>query len=188
MDNLAQKEPPRMQIIAGKTVLMSPRPLISHNLVASNIYYIFAKYLHGKTCVPFADGVDVHLNDQNWFVPDAMIVCNPDIIKENGIYGAPDLVVEVISPSTMRYDRGPKMQAYAKAGVKEYWLVTPLARSVEVYLNHGGVFEIDETYAVYSEADLSVMNDEEKAAIKPQIKVSLYDDLLVNVEDVFYRL
>ncbi len=117
-----------------------------------------------------------------------MIVCNPDIIKENGIYGAPDLVVEVISPSTMRYDRGPKMQAYAKAGVKEYWLVTPLARSVEVYLNHGGVFEIDETYAVYSEADLSVMNDEEKAAIKPQIKVSLYDDLLVNVEDVFYRL
>lgn len=188
MDNLAQKEPPRTEIIAGKTVLMSPRPLISHNLVSGNIYRLFANYLQGKTCVPFADGVDVHLNDQNWFVPDAMIVCNPEIIKENGIYGTPDLVVEVLSPSTMRYDRGPKMKAYAQAGVKEYWLVTPLARSVEVYLNHDGVFELDDTYAVYSEADLSVMDEKEKAAIKHQIKVSLYDDLLVNVEDIFYRL
>lgn len=168
--------------------MMSPRPLIRHNLAAGNIHHIFASYLWGKTCVPFADGVDVHLDDKNWFIPDVMIVCNPDIIKEDAVYGAPDLVVEVLSPSTMTNDRGPKMLAYAKAGVKEYWIVSPLSRSVEVYLNHDGTFMLDGTYYDYSGTELARMNDEERAAIKKEIKVSLYDDLFVPVKDIFYRL
>ncbi len=185
MDNLALKEPPRIERIDGTTIMMSPRPLIQHSVVSSNIYRIFASYLHGKPCKAFADGVDVHLDDQNWFIPDVSIVCDRSIIHRDGIHGAPDLVVEVLSPSTARNDRGPKMQHYAAAGVKEYWIVSPLAKSVEVYLNHDGNFKLDDIYTDYPEWELSRMTDEERQAIRMDIPVSLYDDLLVNVKDVF---
>ena len=187
MENAAREYPPRVEIINGKTFLMSPRPLIQHNVISSNIYFAFASYLRGKPCVPFSDGVDVHLDDKNWFIPDAMIVCNPDIIQADGIHGAPDLIVEVLSPSTMKNDRGLKMQAYARAGVREYWIVTPMGRSVEVYYNQRGIFVLDETYVECSELELSMMDDKERAAVKTEIKVSLYEDLFVNVADIFYR-
>ena len=129
MDNLAFKEPPRVERIEGKTYLMSPRPRVSHNRVAFRIAHIFANYLEGKTCEAFADGTDVHLDKDNTYIPDAMIVCDSSIIHDDGIYGAPDLVVEVLSPSTIQNDRGPKMRHYAAAGVKEYWVVSPIGRS-----------------------------------------------------------
>ena len=117
-----------------------------------------------------------------------MIVCNRDIIKQDAIHGAPDLVVEVLSPTTAKNDRSTKMRHYAAAGVKEYWIISPLSRSIEVYLLHDGTFELDDIYTDYPDWDLARMTDEERAAVKTQIKVSLYDDLYVNVTDVFHKL
>lgn len=185
MENLAYKEPPRMERIDGKVRLMSPRPRVSHNRVSFRIAYIFARYLEGKTCVPFADGTDVHLDDENTYIPDAMIVCHPDQIHEDGIYGAPSLVVEVLSPSTVQVDRGAKMRHYAAAGVQEYWIVSPLGRSVEVYYNHNGVFEMQAVYTDYLDWDLAHMDEEERQAVKTEIKVSLYEDFFVSVKEIF---
>ena len=100
MDNLAYQEPPRVERSEGRAYLMSRRPKIGHNRVCTNIASIFANYLMGKPCVPFADGTDVYLDDENHYIPDAMIVCDRSIIHDDAIYGAPDLVVEVLSPST----------------------------------------------------------------------------------------
>ncbi|WP_294146318.1 Uma2 family endonuclease [uncultured Selenomonas sp.] len=186
MDNLAYQEPPRVERIEGKTYLMSPRPRMPHNRAGFNIANIFANYLKGKTCVAFGDGTDVFLDDENWYIPDAMIVCDRSIIKNDGVHGAPDLVVEVLSPSTAKNDRGPKMRHYAEAGVKEYWLVTPTEKLVEVYYNAGGHFEIHETYAIYEDWELRQMNEEERAAAKTEIPVSLYDDFFVSLEDIFW--
>lgn len=183
--NVACKEPPRVERIEGKTYLMSPRPRVSHNRVAFRIAHIFANYLEGKTCVPFADGTDVHLDNENTYIPDAMIVCDRSIIKDDGIYDAPDLVVEVLSPSTMQNDRGPKMRHYAAAGVKEYWIVSPIGQSVEVYYNHDSFFMLDAAYTVYSDRDLERMDDDERNAIRYEIPVSLYEDFRVNIKDVF---
>ena len=185
MDNLAYKEPPRVERIEGKTYLMSPRPRGQHNRAALNITIIFANYLKGKTCMAFGDGTDVFLDDENWYIPDAMIVCDRSIIKDDGIHGAPDLVVEVLSTSPSKHDRGAKMIHYAAAGVKEYWLVTPQQKLVEVYYNVGGHFEIDETYTIYEDWELRQMTDEERAAAKTEIPVSLYDDFFVSLDDIF---
>ena len=185
MDNLAFKEPPRVERIEGKTYLMSPRPRVSHNRVAFRIAHIFANYLEGKTCEAFADGTDVHLDKDNTYIPDAMIVCDSSIIHDDGIYGAPDLVVEVLSPSTIQNDRGPKMRHYAAAGVKEYWVVSPIGRSVEVYYNENGIFQLDAAYTDYSDWDLERMDDDERNAIREEIPVSLYKDFRVNIKEVF---
>ena len=185
MGNLAYKEPPRVERIEGKTYLMSPRPRGKHNRTAFNIATIFAIYLRGKTCMAFDDGTEVHLDNENTYIPDAMIVCDSSIIHDDGIYGAPDLVVEVLSPSTMQNDRGPKMRHYAAAGVKEYWIVSPIGRSVEVYYNENGIFQLDAAYTDYSDWDLERMDDDERKAIREEIPVSLYKDFRVNIKEVF---
>ena len=77
---------------------------------------------------------DVHLSENDCVIPDVMIVCNSDIIKDNAIYGAPDLIVEVLSPGTEKRDRGYKKDLYERCGVREYWIVDPVSLTVEVYL------------------------------------------------------
>ena len=185
MDNLAYVDPPVTERIEGKTYLMSPCPRPSHNVIVTNIVTIFRNYLRGKTCRPFADGMDVYLDNENVYIPDVMIVCDRSKVHHDGLHGAPDLVVEVLSPSTALRDRGPKMAHYAAAGVKEYWIVAPLGKSVEVYLNEGGTFRLDYIYTDYDEKDLSRMDDDERAAIRWEIPVSLYEDLRIDVREVF---
>ena len=146
---------------------------------------IFRYYLRGKTCRPFSDGLDVHLDKKNVYVPDVMIVCDRSKVHRDGVYGAPDLVVEVLSPSTAQNDRGAKMRHYAAAGAKEYWIVSPIGKSVEVYLNQDGRFELDAMYTVFSDWDLERMDDDERSAIRMEIPVSLYDDFRVSVEEIF---
>ena len=98
--NLAYQDEIWEELIDGKIVAMSPRPAWNHISVAGNIFGIFWTYLKGKPCAPIADGMDLYLSEKDHFIPDVMIVCDPDKIKSDGVHGAPDLVVEVLSPST----------------------------------------------------------------------------------------
>lgn len=186
-DNLAYQEARREELIGGKVVAMSPRPSFNHNRVASNIFRIFDNHLYGKKCTPIADGMDLYLDDDNQFVPDFMVVCDPDKIKPNGVHGAPDLVVEVLSPGTMRNDRTYKKDVYARCGVQEYWLVSPNEKSVEVYRLDGGEFLFYDIYAVHADWQLAQMSEEERAAVVTHFKCSLFDDLNISLKDIFYR-
>ena len=121
MSNLVYQEDRREELIGGKVVAMSPRPSVNHNRVSFNIAVIFDRYLKGKKCTPFADGIDLYLDGENRFVPDFMVVCDPEKIKPDGIYGAPNLVAEVLSPGTMRNDKTHKKDVYAQCGVRECW-------------------------------------------------------------------
>ena len=114
-----------------------------------------------------------------------MVVCDPDKVKRDGIHGAPDLVIEVLSPSTARYDRGHKKDAYEAASVQEYWIVEPEVRSLEVYLLKDRKFILDNVYSIYPDYLLEKMSDEEKAAIPTEFRCSLYDELTITLEDVF---
>ena len=186
--NLAYQEYPAEELIDGKFIAMSPRPSINHNYVSFNIARIFADYLKGKKCTPFADGVDLYLTERDRFIPDMMVVCDPDKIKADGVYGAPDLVVEVLSPSTARYDRGRKMEVYGKCGVREYWLVSPGDRTVEQYLLQDGKLMFHSAYGLELEAILNKMSQEERDAIPTEFKCSLFEDLTIQVADIFERV
>ena len=172
------------EIINGKEVLMSPRPATKHTIIVGNIHHIFRRFLTGKRCKVFFEP-DLFLDENNNFVPDIVIVCDRDKIKYNGIYGAPDLVVKVLSHSTAANDRGIKKDAYEKTGVKEYWIVDPLAKSIEVYHLQNGRLELDDVYLVYPEEEWERMTEEQRAAARLSVKVSLYDDLFVDVREVF---
>ena len=182
--NLAYQEEIWEELIDGKIVAMSPAAS-NHNRISGNIHAIFWTYLKDKPCEPFPDGENLFLSEKDHFIPDVMIVCDPDKIKHNGVHGAPDIVVEVLSPSTEKNDRGYKKEAYAAAGVKEYWIVDTANKLVEQYLLEDKQYVLHEIYVVYSEDMLEKMNNEERAAIVKEFKCSLYDDLLISLEDIF---
>ena len=163
---------------------MSPAST-GHTYVADGILSIFRHYLKGGTCIPFGDGVLVHLTDEDKFVPDVMVVCDRNKIKPDGIYGAPDLVVEVLSPSTAKNDKGYKKSVYESSGIPEYWIVDPLHKSIEVYLSQDGRYVLDNIYTLYSAEKLKKMTDEEKAVLATELKCHLYDDLTIRMEDIF---
>jgi len=175
------------EIIDGRVVMMAGAS-INHNRIAGNIHHIFSAFLRGKPCEPFGDGPELHLEEGEHYIPDGMIVCDKDKIKRNWVEGAPDLVVEVLSPSTAKNDRGLKKDTYERAGVREYWIVEPSNRSIEVYLNRDGKFHLDNVYVVYPPEDIAEMKPEEQAALPESFKCSLFDDLEIRLEDVFDRV
>ena len=185
--NLAYQDDPREELIDGKIIAMSPRPSYNHNKAASNVYRRFADYLEKRKCEAIADGTDLYLNETNRFIPDMMIVCDPDKIKWDGVHGAPDLVVEVLSPSTARNDKTHKKEVYARCGVREYWLVSPGDKTVEVYRTDGIEFVLHDIYALRPDWELAKMSEEERAALETHFKCSLFDDLDISLEDIFYR-
>jgi Uma2 family endonuclease len=177
----------REELIDGKPVMMSPRPTVNHNHVVLNISRLFSNYLYGKRCTPFSDGVDLFLDEENRFVPDFMVVCDPDKIKLDGVHGAPDLVVEVLSPGTAKNDKTRKKDVYARCGVREYWLVGPEDKSIEVYHLDGESFLLHDIYTLHADWQLAQMSEEERSALVTHFKCSLFDDLDISIDDIFYR-
>ena len=191
-DNLASKDEPcrepwREELIAGKLVAMAPA-VLNHNRVKRNITGLLDTYLSGRECEALPDGTAVFLSETDYYFPDAMVVCDPEKLKWDGVHGAPDLVAEVLSPSTMKNDRGRKMRVYEFCGVREYWLVNPKEKSLEHYVLSDGRFELAGIYLLYSPSDLETLTEDDKAAIQTEFKCSLYDDLTIRLEDVFRRV
>ena len=173
--NLAYKGDWREELIGGKIVMMSPAAT-NHNRISGNIYGIFWSYLKGKKCVPFGDGEKVFLTETDHYVPDFMVVCDRDKIKPDGVHGAPDLVVEILSPSTGLNDKGRKKRTYEQCGVGEYWIVSPEARSIDIYLLKDGYFELDNSYSLYPSYMLAHMTNDERVAVVTDFKCHLYEE------------
>jgi len=173
-------------MLDGKIVSMSPPGVsMGHNYTAFNIASIFRQYLRKKQCKVFPDGNKLILSNKDYAYPDVMVVCDKNKIKWDGIYGAPDLVVEVLSRSTSNKDRGYKKNLYEKHGVKEYWLVNTWDKSIEVYLLKGERYDLDNVYHIYPNYELDSMTDEEKSEIITEFKTSLFDDLIISLDEVF---
>jgi Uma2 family endonuclease len=128
--------PPYYQLIEGN-LIMSPSANFYHQKIAGRLYHYLETYLEDH---PVGEAViapsDVFLDDINVFQPDLYYVRNENrhVLTEEGAKGAPDLVVEIVSPSTSSRDRNEKRLVYARASVGEMWIIDPVARQIEVYL------------------------------------------------------
>ena len=186
--NLAYKEEPREEIIGGRIVMMAT-PTSNHNRIAGNVYTLFSNFLRGHSCEPFSDREGLYLeDDKEEYQPDMMVVCDPEKVSEKGVFGAPDLVVEVLSRSTAWYDRGHKKDIYEKHGVKEYWIIDPIRLSVEQYVLEGGRFILHGVYHKYLPEALADMSDKERLTVVDSFQCSLFDTLTVQLDDVFSRV
>ena len=186
--NLAYQIEPETEIIGGKVVMMAS-PLINHITIGYNLSRLFGNYLEDKPCRPYPDGTALFLEEgKEEYKPDMMVVCDPNKIGRDGIYGAPDLVVEILSPSTARYDKKQKKQAYERNGVREYWIVDPANRSIEQYILENGAFVLRDVYTHYTEETYNDLTETEKAAVVTEFQCSLFDDFTIRLDKVFAYL
>ena len=152
-DYYALPEDTRVELMDGVFYDMYS-PTFLHQRIAGEIYRQIANYImdQGGDCQPFVSPVDVQLDCDQWTMvqPDVGIICDKNQVKKWGIYGAPDFLVEIISPSTKVKDYTKKLFKYMNAGVREYWILDPYQQKLLVYF-----FE-SETYPVIYGVDQPV--------------------------------
>jgi Uma2 family endonuclease len=178
-DYLTWPEDVRYELIDGVAYLMAPAPTISHQDIAGEIFRQAANALQGKPCRVFIAPVDVRLpkaneaDDQIDTVvqPDILAVCDPGKISERGIRGAPDWVLEVLSPSTAGHDQVRKRRVYEQAGVREYWMVHPTDRVLTIYRLENGA---------YGKPDTQVLEGETPVAVLPRVVIA-WDELVAGL-------
>ena len=185
--NSAYKEEPREEIIGGKAVMMAP-PMTRQIRTAFNLARIFGNFLEGRTCEYFPAAELYLQEDTEEYIPDGMVVCDPEKVREDGIHGAPDLVIEVLSPGTTRYDRRHKKNVYEASGIREYWIVNPADKTVEQYLLEEGRFVLKDICVLLPEIIRKRMKSEEYTAVPAEIQCSIYDDLKIKLQDIFARV
>ncbi len=141
-DYFALPEEPRCELLFGRFYVV-PSPNVPHQNLVGAIFLQLSALARRTGGEVFIAPLDVVLAPHTVVQPDVLYVSpeRRDIVRDR-IFGAPDLVVEVLSPGTARRDHGAKMLAYAEADVREYWLVDPAAEEIEFLVNDGGAFRV----------------------------------------------
>ena len=146
-DYRAGKEGEYFELIDGVVYDMSPAPRVEHQRIAGEIFGSLYNFLKGKPCEVFSAPIDVYFaenEDEDTVVqPDIIVVCDPGKVREHGIVGAPDVVAEVLSPSTAVYDLTHKLRLYQSKGVPEYWVVSGEKRTVFRYTLEGTAYRME---------------------------------------------
>jgi Uma2 family endonuclease len=141
-DYLQTPEGGKFQLIDGELMEMKSPSLCHQEIILSLVTEIRNYLVKNNVGEVFLAPLDVYFSDKEVYQPDILFLLTASFskMKENKIEGAPDLVIEVLSLSTAYYDLKHKKSVYEKQGVKEYWIVDPMEKSVEIFENTGGKF------------------------------------------------
>lgn len=155
----------RAELIHGQFYNM-PAPSRVHQKILSELHVAIYNYIHSQKdfCEVYPAPFAVKLSDDNKTIvePDISVICDPNKLTDRGCTGAPDWVIEITSPSTASHDYVRKLNLYANAGVREYWIVNPIDRAVLVYFFESDNFKV------------------RQYTFQDEIKVNIYDDLLID--------
>lgn len=158
----------RSELIDGELYDMAP-PSRIHQRLISQLTVTISNYIRSQSgsCevypAPFA--VNLTSNEQTWVEPDISVICDKQKLSDRGCEGAPDWIIEIVSPSSSRLDYFVKLFKYRSSGVREYWIVNPMKKTVQTYS-----FEEDENSVQYSFDDI--------------IHVEIYKDLEIRINDL----
>jgi len=176
-DYLNWSENETWEIIDGVPYLMSPAPSRIHQEIIGELFLQIGNYLRGKSCKVYVAPFDVVLieknekeeDSMNVVQPDITIVCDKEKLNDKGCKGSPDMVIEIVSPSTASQDYVKKLNLYEKYGIKEYWIVNHKNNNIFVYtLDNNGQY-----------SEVQVYN------IKDEISVGIFDKLVIDLKQIF---
>jgi len=179
-DYMTWPEDERWELIDGVAWNMSPAPTRKHQGICINILRELSGYLKDKDCNIYGAPFDVRLPDglqsddsvDTVVQPDISVFCDEKRLDDRGAVGAPDMVVEILSPSTAAKDLREKFYLYEKVGVKEYWIVDPANETLTVYaLDKNGKYPVGKVYAG-----------------EDMVTVSIFKDLEIKMEDILLNL
>lgn len=161
--NLPEGE--RAELIDGQLYMMAP-PSRIHQKIVSQLSRIIGNYIaeHNGDCevYPAPFSVNLHADETTFVEPDISVICDKDKLSDRGCEGAPDWIIEVVSPSSQKMDYLTKLFKYRTAGVKEYWIVNPMSKTVQIYSFEGSgdsvqySFEDNITPGIYHDLKICV--------------------------------
>ena len=140
-DYLTWKFQERMELIKGRIFKMSPAPRVRHQAISIHLSTRLYNFLAGKDCKGFSAPLDVRLTEKNTrneqvttvVQPDICVICDPDKLDEFGCVGAPDIIVEILSPGNNTKELKNKYEVYEENGVREYWIIHPEEKTFLAY-------------------------------------------------------
>ncbi|HHW7570489.1 TPA: Uma2 family endonuclease [Mannheimia haemolytica] len=144
-DYLLWKFKERVEIIKGKIVAMSPAPTRFHQRISMKMTAKFLEVFDNHQCQIYSAPFDVRFPDENGKVktvvqPDLCVICDTSKLDERGCVGAPDLVVEILSLGNTKREMKDKYELYQEQGVKEYWIVSPETRTIQIFVLENGKY------------------------------------------------
>ncbi len=167
----------RVEIIKGHILKMSPAPSRNHQTISQNLNFKIFSFFSNHYCSVYVAPFDVRLpiksakKDTTVVQPDLCVICDENKLDDKGCNGAPDLIVEILSPKNSKHDVETKFNLYQESGVKEYWMVQPEERIVLVY----------------------TLKENEYIGLKPfgegeTIKSPLFPEMKITVDEVFIKV
>lgn len=163
----------RVELLKGRVFKMSPAPNVKHQRISGNLHILLHNGFQKDSCSVFYAPFDVRLpknsneNEQIYTVvqPDLCVICDPEKLDEKGCLGAPDLIIEILSPGNSKKEMKYKFELYEEAGVKEYWVVHPLDEIVLVNVLEEGKYRtlnpiVDDTIHSSIFPNLKIHTDE----------------------------
>ena len=180
MPALRNEERKKSECINGVIFNMSPAPIYQHSVINGNIFAKIRSGLKDSLCLVFMENIDYKYNkeSEDYLEPDVVICCDRNEIKGGSYYGTPRFIVETISPSTAKRDRGIKKDIYEQAGVDEYWIISPIERALEIYYLKDRKYVLEESY---------VVDDDEKSEyynLKQEITLRKFP-ITMTLEEIF---
>ena len=139
----------RVELIKGKIFQMSPAPTSNHQIISGRIFNDMMNFLKGKECHVFSAPFDVRLAKKTAdnkdvltvVQPDLCVICDKSKVDARGCIGAPDIIVEILSPANNKKELRNKYEVYEEAGVKEYWIVSPQDKTFLKYTLVSGAYQ-----------------------------------------------
>lgn len=155
----------RAELIDGVIYDMAP-PSRLHQRISTRLASIIDRYIsdNNGTCEVYSAPFAVFLNqdDKTYVEPDISVICDSDKLDDKGCIGAPDWIIEIVSPSSQRMDYMTKLFKYRTAGVREYWIINPMTETVQTYLFEGIEDSVQYTF-----------NDEIPVGLYPGFKINI---------------
>ena len=174
---MAELERRKDEKIDGVIYNMSPAPSFQHGIVNGNLYAIIKQGLKNSICLVSIENLDFKYHpDKNddYLCPDIMIICDRKHLKGGSYSGTPKFIAETLSPSTARRDRAEKKDIYEKAGVEEYWIVSPVG-TIEIYYLQDGKYVLEQSYMFQGDREDEDYNAETEICLRdfPHIRMTL---------------
>ena len=166
-DIYALPEGQRAELIDGQMYMMAPPTRIHQQLITelvSAIHQHIKNHNGGCQVYPAPFAVFLNEDDRNYVEPDISVICDRSNLTDKGCNGAPDWVIEIVSPSTERIDYGIKLFKYRSSGVREYWIINPITKTVNVF-----DFEHDEKTR--------------QCSFEQDIPSCIYEDFVIRISD-----
>jgi Uma2 family endonuclease len=176
----------RAEIIDGALFVMDP-PATYHQDISMNLSVLLGNFLAGKPGKVYAAPFGVRLfpredhSDKTVLEPDLVVLCDRTKLDQRGCNGAPDMVIEILSPSTARKDVLLKFYKYLRAGVREYWVIDPDTKTVQVNLLDQDRYDT-KTYRGF---DPEMMDEADRRYAQESIPVTVLPGLVMNLEAIF---